>query len=272
MASVHVLDHVQFVTLLFRTQPFVDEILNRLVFDLVHLHAGVADRGALKRARKERGTEVFGSTVGQRRLDRDVAGQVLILCSEAVDGPSAHARPDEGGTPGEGLQERRAMVDAFAHQRLDDAKVIDAGSNMREEIADRNAALAARTELPRRLHQRPRCFIRKRQRALDRQRFTVIADEPFFKVERVDAGRPAVHKEKNDFLRPRRKMRFTREKRVRVGRRGLCHHLQKTEIADAATGGAQSSATRQGLHALRKELLNRVFLHLVHGSTSNRCT
>ena len=166
MALVDVLQHVEFETLLLRREAFAQQVLDGLLGDILGLHAGVADGRTLVGAGQKRGGPILGAAVGQGGLDHHVAGQVLILGAEPVEGPGTHAGPDEGAGAGEGLQQRRAVVNAFANHRTHHAKIVDAFADIRKQVRDRDAALAAVLKRPRRLHQRTGRRIGKSEGAL----------------------------------------------------------------------------------------------------------
>ncbi len=146
----------------------------------------------------------------QRGLDGDEAGQVLVLGAQAVERPRAHAGADEGAGAGESLQQRGAMIHAFAHHRADDAQIVNATGDVREQRTDRNAALAVVLKFPGRFHQRTGIASGESQRTLDGQRLAVIAREPLLGIESIHAGRTAVHEQEDDALGRRREMRRAR--------------------------------------------------------------
>ena len=143
MFAVDGLDHVQLIALLFAVETLIHQILDRLLLDLVDLHAGVADRGALHRARQKAGGPVLRAAVRERGLDGDVARQIAVFRAKSVEHPGTHARPGEGDRAGEGLQQRGAVVHALADHGADDAEIVGALADVREQVADRQAALAA---------------------------------------------------------------------------------------------------------------------------------
>ncbi len=106
------------------------------------------------------------------------------------------------------------MVDAFADHRADHAEIVDTVPDVGEQIADRNAAFAPRTEFPHRLHQRARSFAVERQRPLDWQRLAVIPGQAWFRIEDVNGQGTAMHKQEDDPLGLRFKV-------GRPGRQGI---------------------------------------------------
>ena len=146
------------------------------------------------------------------------------------------------------------MIHSFADHRSDDAKIIGAVADMGEQVADRDAALARVFEGPRRFHQRPGFFVGESERALHRQRLTVIAIEPRLGIERIDARGTTVHEQKDHTFGAGSKVRlFGREGIERgFGRLRLSgKKVRQTEITDAAAGGAQHCAAGHWLFFLR---------------------
>src|SRR5690242_541547 len=83
-----------------------------------------------------------------------------------------------------------------------------------EKIADPNAALTMLPKTPRRGEQVPRRG-KLNTRLGKRKRFTIVAREQRFWIERVDVRWPPFHKHENDPLGPRSEMRRLRCKRIR---------------------------------------------------------
>ena len=104
---------------------------------------------ALVIAGQETGTPVVLAAVAKRRFDGDEAGQVLILGSEPVENPGAHAGALEREDASVELQHGGAVIDAVADHGADHAKIVGAGGDVREQIADRDAALPVLFEVPR---------------------------------------------------------------------------------------------------------------------------
>ena len=150
----------------------------------------------------------------QRRFDRDEARQILIFRSQPVQRPRTHTRSHESAGSREGLKQGCAVIYALAHHRTDDGEVVGAITNVGKQITDRDAAFAAGFEIPERFHQRPHFSIGKSQRTFDRERFAMIAVQAFFRIKRINAGRPAVHKQKNHALSFCRKMGRVRSQRI----------------------------------------------------------
>ena len=90
------------------------------------------------------------ASVGQMVMN---AGRFSFSRAEAVGDPRAHARPHEVVAAGVQLEQRAAVRRVRAVQRVDEAEVIDALRDVREQLAHRQAALAVLLELPRRLQQ-----------------------------------------------------------------------------------------------------------------------
>src|SRR5215470_4273919 len=131
------------------------------------------------------------------------------------------------------------MIHAFTDHRADDAEVVNAFAHVWEEVADRDAALAAGLELPQRLHQWADGAVGESERAFDRQRLAVIAQKALFRIEGVDRRRAAMHEQENYTFGLRLEMRRARGERV-VRRRGqrlefIGQQRRQAKIAEAAT-------------------------------------
>ena len=159
---VDVAEHVEFVPLLLLREALVGEVLDGLALHVGDVQPRVPDRRALERSRQEGRGPVLGAAVRECGLDRDVARKVLILRAQTVDHPRPEAGPRERAGSGECLQQRRPVIDALAHHRMHEAKVVHALADMGEEIADEDPALAAGLEVPQGLHQRTRLFVVER--------------------------------------------------------------------------------------------------------------
>src|SRR5262245_26377277 len=246
VAVVDVPQHLQFEALLVGREVFAEQVFNRLVFDVVYFEAGIPDGRALVDAGQEGRRPVLRAAMRKRRLDSDEAWQVPILGPQPVNHPRSHARSNKSRSASECLQQRRAMIHAFAYHRTDDAQVVDAFAHVREEVADRDAALAAWLELPQRLHQRADRAVGERERAFDGQRLAVIAREALFRIEGVNRRRAAVHEQEDHALGFRFEMRRARRKWVILRR---CQSIEfigqqrrQAQIAEAASGCAQPRA------------------------------
>ena len=124
---------VELAALLRQRQRRVADVLDQLV------DVGVpgVDVGALVDARQERRLPVL------RLLDRvaagahgDEAGQVLVLAAQAVGHPRTHARPRQPGLAAVHQQQRRLVVGHVGVHRADDAQVVGALGDVREDVAD----------------------------------------------------------------------------------------------------------------------------------------
>src|SRR5687767_12104964 len=114
----------------------------------------------------------------------DEAGQVLVFGAQAVHDPRSEAGADEGVRAGVQLQQRSAMGGVVRVNGADDAEVIRAGADFREEVAHLNAALAVLLELPRRAEQVPGAG-ELDARLLERVRLAAVPGEQRLRIERV---------------------------------------------------------------------------------------
>src|SRR5262245_34129703 len=106
------------------------------------------------------------------------------------------------------------MLGEAGNHRADDRQIIDAGGQVRENLADRGAALAVPLELERRGQHLGwavvRDELRRRMRHLDR--LAIFLRQPRLRVERIDLRRPAVHVQEDDAPRLSSVMPWTRRK------------------------------------------------------------
>ena len=119
----------------------------------VRRHAGISQRCALIDRRKECRTPVVDAAKGQRRADRDKGRQILVLGSQSVADPRAHAGPHEIVAAGMQLHHRAAMSRVGAVDRMQHAQIVDMRCEFREQLADPQPALAVLLKLPGRLQQ-----------------------------------------------------------------------------------------------------------------------
>src|SRR5215813_7157129 len=92
----------------------------------------------------------LSSGIGQLRSQHHKRRQVLILSSQTVAHPRPEAWPFEGDRPRVNTHRRLKVVIVIATHRIDHAYVVNTLTDLREEFAGHNAALAARLELPHR--------------------------------------------------------------------------------------------------------------------------
>src|SRR5688572_20136948 len=95
--------------------------------------------------------------------------------------------------------------------RLDQADVVHAFAQMREQIADERAAFAAGFELPAGLEQ---TALLVRKTAADAHRLAVRDEELRLMIERVHVRHASIRENENDALGLRRKMRRLWRQRI----------------------------------------------------------
>ena len=165
----------------------------------------LGDERALVHGRQER-------AVPQRRPDgrrhvgteHDVAGQVLVLGTEPVGEPRPERWTADLDVAGVHHQHRRLVVRDVGVHRANHADVVGAGADVREELADLEAALAVARELERRLHQRAGPALGGHGAA--GKRLAVILRQHRLGIEAVHLRQPAVHEQEDDVLGARRMM------------------------------------------------------------------
>ncbi len=152
----------------------------------------VGDEGPLVGGRQEAGAVLPGALDQGPGADRDEAGQVLILGTQAVGHPGAQARPRGHPLARVHLEAAAGMVDVVRHHRPDDAQPVDARPDVREELARLEARLAVPTEPPGRGQQLPLLAQVKLGRGL-----AVVGGQPGLGVEGVDLRGTAGHEEED---------------------------------------------------------------------------
>jgi hypothetical protein len=110
----------------------------------------------------------------------------------------------------------------------DDAEIVDGIAHSREDLRDRDSALAAAAKSKGRSHQGARGPVGPDLGA--GERFAVVASQRRFGVEGVDLGKTAIEEEKDDVLGPGREMRIPKGQRLVSGCfRQQAGHSHRTE-------------------------------------------
>ena len=160
MHSIELGQQIDFAPLLGQRELLVvdegDQLLRIEVLadDLVRVLGLAGDEGALVHRGKER-------AVPQRRAHRrrhvgtehDISGQILVLGTEPIGEPRPERRTSDLDVAGVHHQHRRLVVRDVGVHRANHADVVGAGADVREQLADLEAALAVSREFERRLHQ-----------------------------------------------------------------------------------------------------------------------
>ena len=173
MVTVHRGNHVKLLPLLFGRQSRVSNVLH---LSGRRSQAGITNRRSLAMSRQKSRAPIVDSTVRQRRTDRHVSRQVLVLGSQPVDKPRPHARPHELVGTGVQFQQRSAMSRVGAVDRSENAQIVDVFRHVRKQGTDRQSALAMLLELPRRPQQIP-LLGERHSRQIKRKRLSTVAIE-----------------------------------------------------------------------------------------------
>ena len=104
------------------------------------------------------------------------------------------------------------MVRHVRVHRADDRNVVDALSDMLEELAHFDPALAIFLEFERR--RKGRAGFPFRPEILHRQRFSSKSGQCWLRIERINVGRPAIGKDVDDMLGLGRKVRLFGRERI----------------------------------------------------------
>ena len=152
----------------------------------------------------------LGRPSAARVAHHDEAGKVLGLAPQAVGHPRADAWITHPRKPGVHHEKRRGVIVRFGEARVNERHLVDVLAQVRENLRDHLAALAARAEPERRLHQAADGILEEPSRVLERRvelrdGFAVPPGKRGLVVPGVDMAGPAVDEE------PDHPLRFARE-------------------------------------------------------------
>ena len=142
----------------------------------------------------------------------DERRHVTILRAQAIGRPGTEAGFAHENRAGVHLVHRLRMVHAVAVATAQHANVIRVPGDVREEVADLEAGLAARAKRLDRAKQRiARDFAARHHLAKTaRQRLAGVLGQVRLGIEQIHVARPAVHEQPNDTLGPWSEMRLPR--------------------------------------------------------------
>jgi hypothetical protein len=168
----------------------------------------VHERALVRRGKEARAPA--HRSLGLGRGDHDEAGEVPVLAPEAVEQPGAEAGPRKGLFAGVHLAVRARVADIVGDARADHAEVVGAAGQVRQELAQLEAALPMLPEFPRRAEELAGDDAREPQRSV-RERLPGVGRDAGLGVEEIDVGGAAGHEEEDHALgagavmrRPRR--------------------------------------------------------------------
>ncbi len=188
------------------------------------------------------------------RAQHDVAGQVLVVGPQTVGQPGPERRPADLGMAGVHHEHRRLMIRDVRVDGADEADVVGARADVREQFAHVHSALAVLLERERRAQQRTGLAFGGDAAA--GQRLPVILVEHRLGIEAVHLRQPAVHEQEDDVFRFGRVMKSAGRTDLRVlvraaQRRGCRQRLPdqsgKREHAEAIANPAERLATGHGV-------------------------
>ena len=185
------------------------------------------------------------------RAEHDVARQVLVVGAETVGEPRADRRPAHLRVAGVHHQHRRLVVRNVGVHRTDEADVVRAFADVREQLADLDAGLAVLLEREGRAHQRAGLAFGGNRAA--RQRLSVVLVEHRLRIEAVDLRQAAVHEQKDDTLGARRVIEPPRVDAAVLGQRPgrsdnrLAHETGEREHAEPVAHAAERVAPSERL-------------------------
>ena len=153
----------------------------------------------------------------------DKARQVAVLGPQPVRHPRAQRREAGEGLSAVVIEVRLGVLHELDGHRADDGQAVGLPADVREQVADRNAAFTVMVELPR-AGEDVAVLVEHRPLGGERHRLAGFFGQARLGVERVDLGDAAGHIAKDDVLDLGRMMRKLRGERVggfRFGRAGV---------------------------------------------------
>ena len=204
--------------------------------------------------RQEAAPPVLGVPLGQSApfgvVHHHEPRQVLVLAAESVGDPRADGREAHPRHAGVDLEQRRRMVVGVGPARMDERHLVDVLRHPREDVRAPRSALAVLRETERRLHQPADGVLKETGCVVEvLQRQPVPFLQLGFVVPGIDVGRPAVHEQVDDRLRPSRKVPVPRSQRIRCRRRRRraeeslrVQQIGQREHADSPAGALQQLA------------------------------
>ena len=179
-----------------------------------HRHALIGRR-QIAAAPGRRAALESAARIGQH----DERRQVAVLAPQAISHPTADARPAHQDAAGVHLIDRLRMIHAVAVQAADHAQLVGMFGDLRQEVADLQARLAAR---PKRLDRREQRILghfapRHHHAEALGQRLAGVLHEVGLGIEQIDMARPAVHEQPDHPLHARLEMGLARAIRRRGG-------------------------------------------------------
>ena len=198
----------------------------------LRIEIGVIDVCPLMLRRQKGARPHFAETHRPTRTQDDEARQLGILAAEAVREPRAAARPSRRHAAVVHHEQGRAVVRIVGVYRAQDADIVDATSQARQQLADFETTLAATAIAEWHRHQPERLPFGAQ---IDLRRpLPGIAIQIGLGIEHIGAERAAVHEQMDD--------PFGLWPKVR---RGGCRRRQQIgerQTADAATEGVDHVA------------------------------
>src|SRR5262249_55983253 len=151
-----------------------------------------ADRSARVRRRQKGRAVVVGATVALSRADGEEAWHALVLGSQTIGDPRAHAGPHEGVAAGVQFEQGASMSRIRAVHGLDEADIVYEPGQLGKQVANPHSALAMLVEFPGRLEQ-VEGLARNHFGTREGQRLAVVSLEQRLVVESVYLGWATVH-------------------------------------------------------------------------------
>jgi hypothetical protein len=121
----------------------------------------------------------------QRWVDRDEAGQTVVLSAKAVADPGTHTWPNKSVGSRMHLEQRTAMCFIRTMDAPDECNVISAAAQVWKKIADPCAALTILAKLPG-AAEKIACLSKLDARFFERQRLPMMFNQLGLIVKRVN--------------------------------------------------------------------------------------
>jgi hypothetical protein len=177
----------------------------------------IVDERPLIRRRQEAAAPERSALRGLRRAEHHEAGKVLVFAAQAVEEPGAEAGTGESLLARVHLKAGAVVIDVVRDHRADEAKIVHASGDVREQFADGRAALAVAREAPWGSEQIPR--LRSLQLGLgEGERLALHLGELGLRIEQIHVRWAAGHEEEDDALRFRGELRRLHRERTGGGR------------------------------------------------------
>ena len=145
------------------------------------------------RGREEAALEVIHAADGeQSAIQHHESRQIIRRAAQPVAGPRSHAGPSQHPAAGMYHKAGVGVQRGLAGQGADDAELIRTAADMREKVADWQAALPAGRKLPWAAHG-VAIAVKLGGFLFDRKRLPMFRPQPWLGVKAIQMRHPAAH-------------------------------------------------------------------------------